>query len=430
MQLYPHQVRALEQTKGKNLVAYYVDMGGGKTFIGSEKSLSLDEKLILVVCQKSKVQDWIDHFETEYKDRCIDVWNLTKKNEFSSFLTTVFELELHHITNIAVINYDLVFRRKDLLNLENFTLMLDESSIIQNKKTERWKFLSKMHPKNVILLSGTPTSGKYENLWTQAHLLGWNISYDLYQKQYVNWKTVEVGGVPLKVVDMNDPYKNVDRLKEKFREHGAIFMKTEEFGIDLPDQTFIELKVEASKEYKKFTRTQVVTTEDGIELVGDTKLTQMLYERQLCGMYSKKKLSAFKDLAESTQDRLVVFYNFNEELWKLKKVAAELERPVSEVNGHNKDLTAYEEESNSITLIQYQAGSMGLNLQKANKIVYFTLPLMSELFEQSKKRIHRIGQKNTCFYYTLTVMNSIEEDIKKVLEMRKDYTDELFEKSN
>jgi SNF2 family DNA or RNA helicase len=59
----------------------------------------------------------------------------------------------------------------------------------------------------------------------------------------------------------------------------------------------------------------------------------------------------------------------------------------------------YDEYNNTVTLIQYQAGSMGLNLQKANKIVYFTPTLSSELFEQSKKRIHRIGQDQTCFYY-------------------------------
>ena len=70
---------------------------------------------------------------------------------------------------------------------------------------------------------------------------------------------------------------------------------------------------------------------------------------------------------------------------------------------------------------------MGLNLQKANKIVYFTPPTRSELFEQSKKRIHRIGQKDTCFYYTLICKGSVEERIMQVLKERRDYTDRLFE---
>ena len=450
MQLYPHQVTALDMTKGMNLVAYYLDMGLGKTYVGSEKMMSFGSTGNLIVCQKSKVQDWIDHFNQNYSEHpyLIQVYDLTKKGMIEKFLNTVKQaqepMEMHEnilgepcepylmdnpdpCQYIGVINYDLVFRRPDLLNLENFTLMLDESSIIQNEKAKRSKFNLKLKPKNVILLSGTPTSGKYENLWTQIHLLGWNISFQLYQRQYVNWKTIEVGGVPLKIVDKDDPYKNTERLKSKLREHGAVFMKTEEC-FDLPEQTFIDIAVNSSKEYRKFKKDRIVTTADGIELVGDTKLTQMLYERQLCGMYSKDKLQAFKDLVSSTQDRLIVFYNFNDELYQMKQIAEELERPISEVNGHIKDMTAYEENDNSITLIQYQAGSMGLNLQKANKIIYFTLPLMSELFEQSKKRIHRIGQKMPCFYYTMTVKNSIEGDIKKVLEMRKDFTDELFER--
>ena len=148
----------------------------------------------------------------------------------------------------------------------------------------------------------------------------------------------------------------------------------------------------------------------------------------LCGHYNKEKLNAFKDLVESTQDRLIVFYNFNDELEKLKKIAGLLERPISEINGSVKDLTNYENESNSITFVQYQAGAMGLNLQKANKIVYFTLTEKSELYEQSRKRTHRLGQNQTCFYYIMTCEKSIEENILETLKMRRDFTDELFKK--
>lgn len=443
MKLFPHQEDALKQTEGKNLVAYYLDMGLGKTFVGSEKAVSMETNIILVVCQKSKIQDWIDHFRTNY-EWIDDVLDLTDPKMFELFsgLLKLRTFPPKYLC-VGVINYDLIFRRKDLLQLENFTLMLDESSSIQNEKAKRSTFILKMHPKNVILLSGTPTSGKYENLWTQIHLLGWTISLKVFQRQYVNWKKIDVGGVEKSVVNKDDPYKNVDRLKLKLREHGAVFLKTEEC-FDLPEQTFIDIKVESSKEYRRFRKERFIkiqrdwAVENACdpndigerELAGDTTLTQMLYERQLCGQYSEEKLQALEDLIESTQDRLIIFYNFNDELMLLKELAENLERPVSEVNGHTKDLTNFEEQSNSITLIQYQAGSMGLNLQKANKVIYFTLPLISELFEQSKKRIHRIGQNQPCFYYTLTVKNSIEENIKKVLEMRKDYTNELFEESN
>ena len=37
IKLFEHQEKALEQTEQFNRVAYYLDMGLGKTFVGSEK---------------------------------------------------------------------------------------------------------------------------------------------------------------------------------------------------------------------------------------------------------------------------------------------------------------------------------------------------------------------------------------------------------
>ena len=395
--------------------------GLGKTFVSSEKAVQLGLNINLIVCQKSKIQDWLDHFSTNYSG--VEVYNLTDKKQLNKFI-------LHDGGSmiVGVINYELIWRRKQFLELKDFTLILDESSLIQNEKANRSKFILKMNPTNVILLSGTVCGGKYENLWSQIHLLGWNISQDTYNKQYVNWKKIDIGGFSQFIVDSDNPYKNVDRLKSKMREHGAVFMKTEEC-FDLPEQNFITVNCGSSKEYKKFKKDSIITIQDDdreLELVGDTTLTKMLYLRMLCGQYSKDKLEAFKDLVESTNDRLIVFYNFREEVKKLIHIVNELERPWAIISGDEKNLAAYDNYDNSITFVQYQAGSMGLNLQKANKIIYFTLPLLSEHFEQSKKRIHRIGQTNTCFYYLMICKNTVEEDILQTLEMRKDYTDELF----
>lgn len=423
LKLFQHQQQALTETEGQNKVAYYLDMGLGKTFVGAEKAMNMGTD-ILIICQKSKIHDWIEHFFTYY----IDKMKCDESGAWCYDLTKNLDMFTHsrYKVRIGVINYELAWRRpKELMNLENFTLMLDESSLIQNTSAKQSKFILQLHPENVILLSGTPVGGKYENLCSQLHLLGWNITEKMYKNQYVNWKQIDAGGIKHWIVDKDDPYKNTDRLKRKMREHGAVFMKTEEV-FDLPEQIFTKIKVDKSKEYSTFMKDCIVYVDD-TELVGDTTLTKMLYARQLCGVYNKEKLTAFRDLIQSTEDRLIVFYSFNSELDALKAVCKECEKPVSEVNGHIKDLTAYEYESNSVTLVQYQAGSKGLNLQKCNRIIYFTLPLSSEDFEQSKKRIHRIGQEQTCFYYLMLCRGSIEERILKTLEERKDFTDELFE---
>lgn len=421
MNLYPHQARSLDYTYKFNRCAYYLDMGLGKTFVGSEKMNVLKKKINLVICQKSKVEDWVKHFKTYYLKSLI--LDLTNKYELE-----MFEIECNmkcksYDQLIGVINYDLVWRRSNLLKVEDFTLMLDESSLIGNDTAKRTKFILKMKPTNVILLSGTPCSGKYENLWTQCKLLGWDISKAKFYNNYIITRQIDVGGF---YKDIVVGYRNVNDLKLELKKHGAIFMKAEEV-MDLPDQVDQQIYVNQNPYYKMFKKDLYVKIDD-IELVGDTSLTKILYERQLCGAFSKEKMQAFKDLIDSTNDRLVVFYNFNNELFQLKEIVGN-SRPISIINGQTKDLSAYEESDNSITFVQYQAGAMGLNLQKANKIIYFTLPLgkgSSGLWEQSKKRIHRIGQSKTCFYYYLLVKDSIEEWNLSLLREGKELTDALF----
>lgn len=425
--LFPHQTESLKLTSEQNRVAYYLDMGLGKTFVGSEKMKELGAKINLVVCQKSKVEDWVQHFIDNYSNE-YNVCNLTGQTfwKCGGIKTAIEYIGINWDKVVFIINYDLIFRRPELANLKDFTLMLDESSVIQNEMSKRSKFiLKKLNPANVILLSGTPTGGKYERLWSQCRLLGWKISKEAFWNTYVDFHFENKDGFPLKIID---GYKNVERLKQKLREHGAVFMKSEEV-FDLPDQIDNKIHVPITKEYRKFRKDSIVTF-DNQEFVGDTTLTKMLYERMLCGFANKEKLNALYDLLNSTDDRVIIFYNFQNELRELFKLVEDLDRPLSIVNGEIKDLTAYEKSENSVTLVQYQAGSMGLNLQKANKIVYFAPPVSSELFEQSKKRIHRIGQEKTCFYYYLICRNSIEEKIYATLAKRRDYTNALFEEDD
>lgn len=439
-----HQEKALDLTADKNRCAYYLDMGLGKTFVGAEKMYLLNNDINLIICQKSKVDDWIDHIKNYYPD--YEVLNLTKKTEgvrFRQLIETAEIYEKHQI--VGVINYDLVFRRAYMKQISNFTLVLDESSLIQNETAKRSKFILKMNPESVVLLSGTPTAGKYERLWSQLHLLGWDINKKAFWKSYVQTEWIENGdGYKTEVIT---GYKHVEHLKRKLSQFGAVFMKTEEV-IELPEQSEQKIYLKVSAEYRFFVKHDYIDLDTvnlcrfkddsdyygtditpHIELIGDNSLTKTLYCRQLCGQYHREKLEAFKDLLESTEDRLIVFYNFNEELTRLRKICESLDREVSFVNGSGRSMYAYECVQNSVTFVQYQAGAMGGNYQKANKIIYFTLPLgkgSCDLWEQSKKRIHRIGQERPCFYYYLLVKGSFEERNLAALQEGKELTDELF----
>ena len=434
VELFPHQIEALESLKSFTSCAIGYDMGLGKTFIGSEKMKSLNTKVNLVVCQKSKVDDWVNHFKMNYEDFLL--YDLTDKRQFQYFILDVKTDALlseealiyygrNHIV-VAVINYDILFRRPELLKLQDFTLMLDESSMIQHSNTKRTDFILKMKPKNVILLSGTFTNGRLENLYTQAYLTGYNITKSQFEKLY----TVKA----LKKMRTNRGtrffneivgYQNEEHLFKKLHDLGWIFKKTDEV-ISLPDMNFQTVKIQMSKEYKRFKIDKVFIDEDK-ELIGDTPMKRFLYLRMMSGMYSKEKLQAVEDILNSTNERVIIFYNFIEECNQLEAICKKLGKPIAYMNGSNKDMSAYEEHEDSVILIQYQSGSFGLNLQKCCHTVYFTPPLSTEQYEQSKARTRRIGQSKPCFYYNLVMSNSIEEKIYQVLAKRQDFTNRLFE---
>lgn len=350
----------------------------GKTFVASEKMKQLNEKLNIVVCPKSVVDTWETHIKLYYPEYQVVKYEISKDTTLKT---------------VIIINYDLIWRKEEFLKLKDYTLILDESQFIKNTTAARTKFIMKMQFKNLILCSGTPTGGKYEELLTQCKLLGWNITKKIFWNMYVDYILINMGGFKIPKIT---GYKNVEHLKHRLAEYGAVFMKTEE-AINLPEQMDNIICVKNTEEYSKFKKDRIVDI-DNKTLIGDTSFTKMLYLRQLASQYNKNKTDALKDIIESTADRLIIFYNFNEEK---KQILDILDRPISILSGDMKDLRHYENKDNSITLVQYQAGATGVNLQKANKIIYYSLPLSSELFEQSKKRIHRIRTKKYLFLLLL-----------------------------
>lgn len=418
MELFDYQKAALDRVAGRRDCAFYHDMGLGKTFTGAEKLLGdMNVVTSLVVCQKSKVGDWCEHFRENYPS--VVVIDITSKDGMRQLISAS---PVEHI--VAVINYDLIWRRSELFHLVNYSLLFDESSLLQNTSSKRTKAAMKLAEgaHSLVLLSGTPVDGKYERLWSQLYMLGWHISERMFWRQYVETETTMSEGFPItKVIG----YKNEERLVRKMKALGCDFLKTADV-LDLPEQRFVDVWCDRTKAYAKFARDHYVEAY-GQEFVGDTTFGVMTAERMLAAAYSEGKLRAFEDLVSGTSDRIVVFYNFDVELEAMRWQLAKYKRPMSLLNGEWHDLRKFRENGDGIVFVQYQAGAMGVNLQEAQYMVYFSPPLASSLFEQSKKRIHRVGQDRPCTYYMLKSKGTIEERIYSTLALRQDYTEKLFE---
>lgn len=410
IELYDFQKGSVGDHKA---VALYWDMGLGKTYGGLDRANQFGDLHILIVCQKSKVEDWCDAVR-DFLDE--EPLNLRLPKDLENYMSGLYRC--------GVINYDLLWRRKEyLLKLKNYTMILDESSLIKNPKAQRTKAVMRMKFDHLVLLSGTPCSGKYEELITQCHLLGWKIDPQTYIDFYTNYINIYIPG-KWNPIRKFIGYKNVKHLKKRLTEYGADF-KLSSDHLSLPVQNFYWSKVNASRDYKTFEKTLVLEKEDGDVVTGDTPLVKLLRLRQLCN--STAKQDALEDMIEGTNDRLVIFYNFNEEKEAIEKICEG--RPLSYINGEKVDLENYNDYTDSVTLCQYQAGSYGHNLQLANKMIFYSPPLSSEQYEQAQKRIHRIGQKLPCFYWRICTKGTVEEKIYDTLKMRGDYTLKLFKET-
>lgn len=413
--LYPHQVDVLGKLYHNTRSAMFLEMGTGKTITGAIKATSY-HKPVLIVCPKSVIPQWLECFDEWCKDYC--TYNLTKKKQLEQFIDS------DNYLRMGVINYESCWRRSELLKLKGFTLILDESQAISNSTSKQSKGICKLSFDNIVLLSGTPcANARYDKLYTQLKLLGLQMNKRSYEDRYCNFFEMEQAGVKFRVLSKKNPYKNVDELKQVMHDLGAVFMKTDEV-IDLPEQRFINVWVNKSKYYKTFEKDGYVDCGE-VEYISNGPAQDMLYLRQLCN--SSEKLDMLRTLIEGTNDRVVVFYNFDIELKVLQQLCKKLKRPISYINGHEKNLNCYNNNEDSITLVQYQSGSAGVNLQKANKIIYYSPPVKSDFYEQSKKRIHRIGQNNKCTYWKLITHDSIEFRIYQTLKLKQDYTEALFE---
>lgn len=429
--LYPFQVKGLERMHDCNKVAFYWDMGLGKSLVGITKARMMEAKRVLIVCQKSKLDDWYDVVKDESHYMPMD---LRSRTDLLLFVNPNYD---DYIGCVGIINYDLVWRRTELeaLNRIPFTLILDESSEIQNEKAKRTKFiLNSLKPANVILLSGTPVGGKYENLWSQLRLLGLPMTAWQFRQKFVNYRDLYLGNRIVKIVDPKHPYKRVGELKRLMGSLNCDFLKTEDV-LELPEQRDILVECDTPMPFYTFMKTDMVTIKDWktgeyVEMDTENVLTKRLRASQICSIYNEDRFQRFEDLLKSTNDRLVVFYRFQEEYERLQSIAQSLKKPVSAINGSTKDLDAYESEGDSVTLVQYQAGAMGLNLQKASKCIFFSLTDSSNLYEQARKRIHRIGQRNTCTYWIFKCRDGIDDGVYKALMRKADYTNDLFIKDS
>lgn len=415
-----HQQALIDEVREKqqNKVLLWWGLGTGKTAASYFLANQWNDDIKLVVCPKSLVGMW-KTFLLENTDG--NVTDLTKPK----YQKTGPEL----VPGWYIINYDKLKVRSWISMFKGGTVILDESSFVKHYDSARTRVSVDLafKSKHLALLSGTPCGGRWEDMWTHLLMLGRNMKRAQYIDSFCNMITLYLARGPQKVISKKEPYKNLDILIEDLEEHGMHKLRTEDC-IELPGKTDITIEVPNTKDYARFNEHGIAHVEN-TELVADNISAARMGLRRLASSYNPNKLDAVSDLLQSTDERVIIFHQFQEDANKLIELCRKLGKPYAVQNGQRHDLEKtgeYDKNDDCVCIVQWQSGGYGLNLQKARIGVFYSLPDSYEVFEQAKGRIYRNGQTLPVIYYNISAKDSIDEKIKKALDQKLDYSDKQF----
>lgn len=126
------------------------------------------------------------------------------------------------------------------------------------------------------------------------------------------------------------------------------------------------------------------------------------------------RLASIKDLLWE-HPRLVIFYNFNYELDKLRELYNVDGVVVGEWNGHKK--TPVPPTDSWVYLVQYTAGAEGWNCTTTDAMVFYSMSYSYKTFEQAQGRIDRLDTKyDDLHYYVFKTDTPLDNRIKSILE--------------
>ena len=151
---------------------------------------------------------------------------------------------------------------------------------------------------------------------------------------------------------------------------------------------------------------------------------------QLCYLMRKvvnsdiRRLFALQKIIDE-KSKVIVFYNFDYELYMLRDFASKIDILCQEWNGHKHELVPKGDKW--IYLVQYASGSEAWNCIETDTIVFFSQNYSYKTMKQSAGRIDR---RNTPFkdlyYYHLVSKSSIDNGIRSTLNKKKDFNESKF----
>ena len=459
---YAHQLKALEMSWNKEVFAYFMEMGTGKSKVLLDNIAMLYDKGkingVLIIAPKGVYKNWYDSeiplHMVDHIQRKMVLWQAVINQKQQRKLDILFksEIDLHIlIMNVEAFSTKkgLDFANKFLLS-HNTLVAVDESTTIKNPQAKRTKNilqLSKLS-KYRRILTGSPVTKSPLDLYTQCFFLDPflldHASYYSFRTRYAVMRTVNFNGRSVNIVV---GYHNLAELTEKLKPFSYRVLKDD--CLDLPPKTYMKRIIQLTSEQKRVYQQmkQMALAElKGKMITTVNVITQLMRLQQItCGHFKaddgsmqeikNNRITELMDLLEEVEGKAIIWAHWRHDIATIVR-EIEKEYPGSVMTYYGD--TTVEDRQKAITEIQNpeskirflvrtpQTAGYGITLTGASTMIYYSNGYDLEKRQQSEARIDRIGQKKPMTYIDILAEDTIDEKIVKSLRKKVNIATEIM----
>jgi len=405
------------------------DMGLGKTI--QTLAVILDRASqgpCLVIAPTSVAFNWMREIERFAPSLNAHLYRETDREDFLLQLGP---------GQVVVCSYGLALRDAGKLKeVEWHTMVLDEAQAIKNSRSKTSQAISSIPADWTVALTGTPVENHLGELWSLFHVVSPGIfgGWEHFRTRYAS------------PIEKDNDQDRREALRQRLQPFVLRRTKGEVLR-DLPPRTESNLYVELSpEERKRYDQVRLSTIAEAMSIaklpdVQDqrfkilallTRLRQLACNPKLVDHHWKggsAKLDLLRDTLKELQDeghRVLVFSQFVQHLQLIREMLDQEKISYQYLDGstppdqRTREVDAFQNGNATVFLISLKAGGTGLNLTAADYVIHMDPWWNPAVEDQATDRAHRIGQTKPVIVYRIIAQGTIEEEILKLHDTKRD----------
>jgi|TARA_R110002012_G_scaffold266640_1_gene450255 SNF2 family DNA or RNA helicase len=460
---YDHQLKALKMSWDKEVFAYFMEMGTGKSKVLIDNASMLYDKGringLLLIAPKGVYKTWYENeipsHMVNHIEKKVVLWKTSESSiEYKNKLNSLFDTgtDFHIlIMNVEAFSYNkgLEFAYK-FLSCHKAMIAVDESTTIKTHNAKRTKNILKLsrYSKYRRILTGSPVTKSPIDLYSQCEfldpwLLGHN-SYYTFRARYAIMKSINLGSRSINVVV---GYQHLGELSDKLKPFSYRCLKDD--CLDLPKKTFMKRSVTMTPDQQKVYREMkqnAIAHLNGKVVSTNTVIVQLMRLHQItCGHFTaddgsvqelpSNRIDELMDLIYEVEGKVVIWSHYQKDVQRIIKHLVKEYGEESVVdyygltpdNERQKHIKKFQEDPKCRFFVgTTQTGGYGITLTAASTMIYFSNGYDLEKRQQSEARIDRIGQTKPMTYIDLISEDTVDDRIVKALRKKVNIATEIM----